>query len=45
MEEQIRNEKMLASAIDNLRRFAFFGIKEQMAESQFLFEATFDLRY
>lgn len=44
MDEITRNEIMLESAIRNLKNFAFFGIKERMAESQYIFEKTIDLR-
>lgn len=36
---------MLASARENLRRMAFFGLTEQQRQSQRLFEGTFRLRF
>lgn len=41
----IRDELMLSSAKKNLENIAFFGIKERMTESQFLFERTFGIRF
>lgn len=38
-----RNNIMLESAKNNLKNMAFYGIKERMKDSQFLFEKTFDM--
>ncbi|CAB3400572.1 unnamed protein product [Caenorhabditis bovis] len=35
---------MLTSAKENLRNMAFFGLKERMDDSQFLFENTFGMK-
>lgn len=40
-----RDLLMLASARENLRRMAFFGLTEQQRQSQRLFEGTFRLRF
>ena len=40
-----REQKLLQSAKDNLRRFSFFGITEYMVESSLLFEATLGLKF
>ncbi|KAI1703549.1 sulfotransferase family domain-containing protein [Ditylenchus destructor] len=40
-----RDKIMLESAKSNLRNLAFFGIKERMNESQYLFEKIFDLKF
>lgn len=39
-----RERRMLSSAIDNLKELAFFGLVERQAETQRLFERTFDVR-
>lgn len=44
MDRETRERILLESAKNNLRNLAFFGIKERMADSQFLFENTFDLK-
>ncbi|CAP33109.2 Protein CBR-HST-6 [Caenorhabditis briggsae] len=36
---------MMESAKENLRNMAFFGIKERMDDSQYFFEATFDMKF
>ena len=36
---------MLASAIEHLRSFAFFGLAEEQSKTQFLFEKTFGLKF
>ncbi|CCD70385.1 Heparan-sulfate 6-O-sulfotransferase [Caenorhabditis elegans] len=36
---------MIESAKENLRKMSFFGIKEQMDDSQFYFENTFDMQF
>uniref|UniRef100_A0A183BPM4 Heparan-sulfate 6-O-sulfotransferase n=1 Tax=Globodera pallida TaxID=36090 RepID=A0A183BPM4_GLOPA len=43
MDAIVRDRIILESAKFNLRQFAFFGLKERMAESQFLFEKTLGL--
>lgn len=40
-----RDQAMLDSAKDNLRSIAFFGLTEHQAESRYLFEHTFHLRF
>lgn len=40
-----RERIMLASAKENLRKMAFFGLCEQQQMSQYLFEQTFDMRF
>ncbi|KAL3110118.1 hypothetical protein niasHT_015721 [Heterodera trifolii] len=45
MDSTVRDRIMLESAKFNLRHFAFFGLKENMTESQFLFEKTFGLTF
>ncbi|CAJ0584008.1 unnamed protein product, partial [Mesorhabditis spiculigera] len=40
-----RDRIMLESAKENLRGLAYFGIKEKMEESQFLFQRLFGLRF
>lgn len=40
-----RERKLLESAKDNLRKFAFFGITEFQVESALLFEKTFGLKF
>ncbi|XP_055334487.1 heparan-sulfate 6-O-sulfotransferase 3-B-like [Paramacrobiotus metropolitanus] len=40
-----RNDMILASAKSNLLKMAFFGIVEQIDETQFLFEETFGLHF
>ena len=37
--------KMLESAKENLRRFAFFGLTENQVDTQLLFEDTFKLKF
>ena len=40
-----RESTMLASAKENLRNMAFFGITAQQSKSQTLFEKTFGLKF
>ncbi|KAI6228162.1 Heparan-sulfate 6-O-sulfotransferase [Aphelenchoides besseyi] len=40
-----RERILLASAKNNLRNMAFFGIKERMADSQEMFERVFNLQF
>ena len=40
-----RESSMLASAKENLRNMAFFGITAQQSKSQTLFEKTFGLKF
>ena len=40
-----REQRLLQSAKDNLRRFAFFGITEYQTETSQLFEHTFGLKF
>lgn len=40
-----RDRILLDSAIENLRQMAFFGLTERQADSQFLFERTFGMRF
>lgn len=44
MPKKTRDKLMLESAKNNLRNMAFFGIKEKMADSQFMFETIFDMK-
>src|SRR3954471_23245399 len=44
MESESREGVMLESAKSNLKAMAFFGVKERMNESQYLFERLFALR-
>lgn len=44
METETRERIMLESAKANLKNLAFFGLKEYMAESQWMFEQLFHLR-
>lgn len=39
------NDMMLASAIDNLKNIAFFGLCEEQELSQLIFEKTFNLKF
>lgn len=41
----IHGEIMLASAIDNLKNIAFFGLCEEQETSQKIFERTFNLKF
>ncbi|XP_070388739.1 heparan-sulfate 6-O-sulfotransferase 2-like isoform X2 [Dermacentor albipictus] len=45
MSERKHDLLLLASARENLRRTAFFGLTEEQRRSQQLFEATFGLRF
>jgi len=45
MSEEDRNVVMLASAKENLRRTAFFGVVEKQSDSQYLFERTFNMTF
>lgn len=45
MSRQERDLVMLASAKENLRQMAFFGLCEHQQVSQYLFEQTFDLHF
>jgi hypothetical protein len=45
MSEEERDVLLLASAKENLRKLAFFGICELQRDSQYLFETTFKLRF
>ncbi|XP_015782998.1 heparan-sulfate 6-O-sulfotransferase 2 [Tetranychus urticae] len=45
MSEHQRNTILLASAKENLKRMAFFGLCEQQKVSQYLFESTFKLYF
>uniref|UniRef100_A0A914YAB6 Heparan-sulfate 6-O-sulfotransferase n=1 Tax=Panagrolaimus superbus TaxID=310955 RepID=A0A914YAB6_9BILA len=45
MNSTMRDKIMLESAKNNLRNLAFFGIKEKMEESQFIFEKTFQMTF
>jgi len=40
-----RDRILLDSAIANLRQMAFFGLTERQADSRFLFERTFGIRF
>ena len=40
-----RDRILLDSAIENLRQMAFFGLTERQADTQFLFERTFGIRF
>ena len=40
-----RDRILLDSAIENLRRMAFFGLTERQADTRFLFERTFGIRF
>lgn len=44
MNAKTREKLMLESAKANLKNMAYFGIKERMADSQFLFEHLFDMK-
>uniref|UniRef100_F1L1I7 Heparan-sulfate 6-O-sulfotransferase n=1 Tax=Ascaris suum TaxID=6253 RepID=F1L1I7_ASCSU len=45
MDVKTRERIMLESAKNNLKNLAFFGIKERMADSQWMFEQLFQLRF
>ena len=45
MEREERERVMLQSAKENLLRMAFFGLTEMQAESQYIFQETFGLRF
>ena len=45
MEREERDRVMLQSAKENLLRMAFFGLTEMQAESQHIFEQTFNLKF
>lgn len=45
MPQQEREQMLLESAKENLRRFPFFGLTEYQVESSLLFEHTFGLRF
>ncbi|VDK57213.1 unnamed protein product [Anisakis simplex] len=45
MDNKTRERIMLESAKNNLRNLAFFGLKERMADSQWMFEQLFQLRF
>ena len=40
-----RDRILLDSAVENLRQMAFFGLTERQADSRFLFERTFGIRF
>ena len=40
-----RDRILLDSAVENLRQLAFFGLTERQADTQFLFERTFGIRF
>lgn len=44
LDHSVRDKIILESAKTNLRNMAFFGIKEQMGDSQKLFESVFQIR-
>lgn len=44
MAPETRDSIMLESAKSNLRNLAYFGLKERMDDSQFMFEQLFGLR-
>lgn len=44
MDPATRDKIMLESAKNNLKNFAFFGLKEHMSESQWMFEQLFQLK-
>lgn len=44
MDIRTRENIILESAKSNLKNLAFFGIKERMADSQYLFEILFNLK-
>lgn len=43
--EEDKNSLMLLSAKENLQKMAFFGVVEEMEETQMLFEEVFPLRF
>ena len=45
MEREERDQVLLQSAKENLLQMAFFGLTEMQAESQYIFEQTFDLKF
>ncbi|VDM39943.1 unnamed protein product [Toxocara canis] len=45
MDVKTRERIMLESAKNNLKNLAFFGLKERMADSQWMFEQLFQLRF
>lgn len=45
LSEEDRDTLLLASAKDNLRKMAYFGLCENQSMSQYLFEATFKLNF
>ena len=45
MESEERDKVMLESAKENLLRMAFFGLTEMQAESQYIFQETFNLKF
>ena len=44
MDTKMRDAVLLASAKENLRNLAYFGLKERMADSQCMFYMLFGLR-
>ncbi|CAI4226971.1 unnamed protein product [Auanema sp. JU1783] len=45
MTQDIREKIMLESAKNNLRKLAYFGLKEKMDDSQYMFEKLFGLTF
>ena len=45
MSRDARDTIMLESAKENLLRMAFFGLTELQAESQYIFQGTFNLQF
>ena len=45
MEREERDQVMLQSAKENLLQMAFFGLTEMQAESQHIFEQTFNFKF
>ena len=45
MDREYRDMIMLESAKENLLRMSFFGLTELQAESQYIFQETFNLRF
>lgn len=45
IDDPSRKQIMLASAKSNLAKIAFFGIKDYLTETQYLFEQTFGVKF
>ena len=45
MSSSVRETTLLASAKENIRQMAFFGLTEYQAETQYMFERIFNVRF